>query len=86
MADLEFRININRIKQKRKKNTNNKWLKCCKTKDCTKSAQGKSDYCIEHGGGNRCESAACVYTKVQRNHTRITKEITKNIIVIVVST
>jgi hypothetical protein len=29
-------------------------LKRCSYQDCKSSAQGKSDKCITHGGGKRC--------------------------------
>ena len=31
----------------------------CKYPDCTKSAQGATDYCIAHGGGKRCIEPDC---------------------------
>ena len=31
----------------------------CATAACTKSAQGATDHCIKHGGGNRCKTDGC---------------------------
>ena len=64
MADLEFRINTNGIRQKRKKNTNNRWRKCCKRKNCTKGSQGKTDYCVKHGGGKICKTKDCTKSAI----------------------
>ena len=39
----------------------------CIHHECTKSAIGKTDYCIEHGGGKRCKEERC--TKSARGKT-----------------
>jgi len=33
--------------------------KPCKYKDCPSGAQGKTDYCVTHGGGKRCIDPNC---------------------------
>ena len=44
----------------------------CVEAGCTKSAQGKTDKCIEHGGGRRCVEAGC--TKSAQGTTDKCKE------------
>jgi hypothetical protein len=34
---------------------------------CTKSAQGKSDKCVEHGGGKRCNEVGCTKSAVGKS-------------------
>ena len=34
-------------------------MKICFNFDCTKSAQGNTDYCVAHGGGKRCIEPDC---------------------------
>ena len=41
--------------------------KKCNELGCTKSARGKTDKCVEHGGGKRCNETGC--TKSARGNT-----------------
>ena len=41
--------------------------KLCSENGCTKSAQGKTDKCIEHGGGKRCVEPGCAKSAVGKS-------------------
>ena len=51
--EKEYRISKKGIRQVRTIGTK-KWYKRCSVDKCNKSAVGKSDKCIAHGGGQRC--------------------------------
>jgi hypothetical protein len=34
-------------------------IKICQDPKCTRQAQGKTDYCVAHGGGKRCQEPKC---------------------------
>ena len=36
-----------------------RWRKGCAGKDCTKRAEGATEYCVAHGGGKRCSKEGC---------------------------
>jgi hypothetical protein len=51
-----LRLSPNGIKQVK---SGERWERACLEEGCTKSAQGKSDKCITHGGGNICVEERC---------------------------
>jgi hypothetical protein len=51
-----LRLSPNGIKQVKSRK---RWLRACLEEGCEKSAQGKSDKCITHGGGKRCVEEGC---------------------------
>ena len=59
----EFRISKRGIRQVRIIGTKT-WKKRCSVEGCAKSAVGKTDKCIEHGGGKRCSVDGCTKSAV----------------------
>ena len=41
--------------------------KKCVEPECTKGAQGKTDKCIEHGGGARCVEPGCTKSASEKS-------------------
>ncbi len=39
-------------------------IKKCNEPECTKGAEGKTDKCVEHGGGKRCNEPECTKSAI----------------------
>ena len=47
------------IRQNKQYKTCNNCFKKCQMEGCGASAQGKTDFCVAHGGGKRCQMEGC---------------------------
>jgi hypothetical protein len=64
-----LRLSPNGIKQVKSRK---RWLRACLEEGCEKSAQGKSDKCITHGGGKRCVEEGCEKSALGKSDKCIT--------------
>ena len=57
LGSEQVRINNKGVRQVRR---GGRWMKACRHRTgCDKSAEGSTDYCVEHGGGKRCLRTGC---------------------------
>ena len=48
-----------KVAVRRVKDANGRYQRLCLVPDCMTRAQGKTEYCIAHGGGRRCQTPDC---------------------------